>query len=101
MLYQAYQAHNDVLTPIRLMAEAARGFWTHPLPWIAEHPMLRGVAAACEMLSNSGISHDRPDFGIAETRVGGRAVAVEEQDEVSHPFCTLLHFAKLDCPVEQ
>jgi poly(3-hydroxybutyrate) depolymerase len=101
MLYQAYQAQNDVLTPIRLMAEAARGFWSQPWPLIGDHPMMRGAAAACEMLSRSGIRHERPDFGLAETRVGDRVVAVEEQALIRHPFCTLLHFAKQDCDVEQ
>src|SRR5277367_3408065 len=101
MLYQAYQAQNDVLTPIRLMAEAARGFWSQPWPLIGDHPLMRGAAAACEMLSRSGISHQRPAFGITEARVGKRVFAVAEEALVSHPFCTLLHFAKQDCPIEQ
>jgi poly(3-hydroxybutyrate) depolymerase len=101
MLYQAYQAHNDVLTPIRLMAEAARGFWNHPLPWIAEHPVMRSVAAACEMLSQSGVRHERPEFGITQTWIDGQAVAVVEEEVLSHPFCSLLHFAKPDCRIEQ
>lgn len=101
MLYQAYQAHDDVLTPIRLMAQAARGFWSQPWPLIGDHPFMRGAAAACEMLSRSGISHQRPDFGIAETRVEGKTFAVEERLVMHHPFCTLLHFAKEDCRVEQ
>lgn len=101
MLYQAYQAHDDVLTPIRLMAQAARGFWSQPWPLIGDHPFMRGAAAACEMLSRSGISHQRPDFGIVETRVQGKTVAIEERVAMRHPFCTLLHFAKEDCRVEQ
>jgi poly(3-hydroxybutyrate) depolymerase len=101
MLYQAYQAQNDVLTPIRLMAEAARGFWSQPWPWIGDHPLMRSAAAACEMLSRSGISHQRPEFGITEARVGNRTFVVTEKAVVSHPFCTLLHFAKEDCQVEQ
>jgi poly(3-hydroxybutyrate) depolymerase len=83
------------------MAEAARGFWSQPWPLIGDHPLMRGAAAACEMLSRSGMSHQRPDFGIAETRVDGRVVAVTEEAVIRHPFCTLLHFAKQDCPVEQ
>src|SRR5271165_4691385 len=101
MLYQAYQAQNDVLMPIRLMAEAARGFWLHPWPLVGDHPLMRSAAAACEMLSRSGIRHQRPDFGITETIVAGRKVAVIEDEVVEHPFCTLLHFAKPDCAVEQ
>ena len=94
MLYQAYQANDDVLAPIRLMAEATRGLLTQPWPFISDNPFVRSIAAACEMVSRSGIRHQRPDFGIAETIVDGRTVAVTEQPVVRHPFCTLLHFAK-------
>ncbi|HEY0522879.1 MAG TPA: polyhydroxyalkanoate depolymerase [Stellaceae bacterium] len=100
MLYQAYQAHSDVLTPIRLMAHAARGFLTQPWPLIGDHPVVRGAAAACELVSRAGMSHSRPDFGIAETRVGDRLARITEEAVARHPFCTLLHFAK-DIPVEQ
>src|SRR5882672_1999888 len=94
MLYQAYQANDDVLAPIRLMAEATRGLLTQPWPFISDNPFVRSIAAACEMVSRSGISHQRPDFGITETIVGGRTVAVREEVVARHPFCTLLHFAK-------
>jgi poly(3-hydroxybutyrate) depolymerase len=94
MLYQAYQANDDVLAPIRLMAEATRGLLTQPWPFISDNPFVRSIAAACEMVSRSGIRHQRPDFGIAETIVDGRTVAVTEQPVVRHPFCTLRHFAK-------
>jgi poly(3-hydroxybutyrate) depolymerase len=93
MLYQAYQANDDVLAPIRLLAEATRGFLSQPWPF-GDNPFLRGAAAACEMVSRSGIRHQRPEFGIAEVLVGGKAVAVKEEAVISHPFCTLLHFAK-------
>jgi poly(3-hydroxybutyrate) depolymerase len=83
------------------MAEAARGFWNHPWPWIAEHPLMRSAAAACEMLSRSGVRHERPEFGLAQTWIDGEAVAVVEEAALAHPFCQLLHFAKPDCRVEQ
>ena len=46
------------------------------------------------MVSRSGIRHQRPAFGITETVIGGRAVAIREEAVISDPFCTLLHFAK-------
>ncbi|MBV8652373.1 MAG: polyhydroxyalkanoate depolymerase, partial [Alphaproteobacteria bacterium] len=90
-----------MLTPIRLLAEAARGFWSQPWPLIGDHPLMRGAAAACEILSRSGARHQRPEFGIASVRVAGQDFAVREEAARSHPFCTLLHFAKVDYPVEQ
>jgi poly(3-hydroxybutyrate) depolymerase len=94
MLYEAYQVHSDILTPVRLAAEAARGFWSHPWPVVGDHPVLRGAAATCEFLSRAGMSHQRPDFGITETSCSDRPVAVREKPVYRHPFCTLLHFEK-------
>jgi poly(3-hydroxybutyrate) depolymerase len=94
MLYDTYQAHNDVLAPIRPLAEFCRGVLTQPWPLIKDAPFVRGTAAAMELLSNAGMSHGRPDFGIRSIMVGGEEVAVTEEIVASHPFCRLLHFRK-------
>jgi poly(3-hydroxybutyrate) depolymerase len=97
MLYQAYLAQNDVMTPLRLMAKASSGFLNS---WFGDNPLLRSAAAAFEMVSRSGIRHERPDFRITEAVVDGRTVAVTEEVVVATPFCSLLHFAK-DSTVQQ
>jgi poly(3-hydroxybutyrate) depolymerase len=94
MLYDAYQAHNDVLGPIRLVAEAYRGLLNQPWPLVRDMPFMRGAAAAMELLANAGVSHHRPHFGIRTTAVAGEEVAVTEEVVASHPFCDLLHFRK-------
>jgi poly(3-hydroxybutyrate) depolymerase len=94
MLYDAYQAQNDIFGPIRLMAETARG-WLD-LPWlpIGNMPCVRSAAAAMELLSHSGLSHERPDFRISSVTIAGKEIAVSEEVVASHPFCNLLHFRK-------
>jgi poly(3-hydroxybutyrate) depolymerase len=94
MLYMAYQAHCDVLAPVRLMAQAAGGILRQPWPLFSDHFLVRSAAAACELVSRAGISHQRPDFNIATTVVNGREVAVAEEAVLRHPFCTLVHFKK-------
>jgi poly(3-hydroxybutyrate) depolymerase len=94
MLYDTYQVHNDVLAPIRLMAEFFRGVLSQPWPLIGDAPFVRSAAAAMELLSNAGMSHERPDFGIRSATVDGEEVAVTEEVVASHPFCNLLHFRK-------
>jgi poly(3-hydroxybutyrate) depolymerase len=94
MLYDAYQLHNDLLGPLRLIAEALRGFFDHPWPLVGNGPAMRSAAAAMELLSNAGMSHGRPDFGIRSATVSGAEVAVSEQVVLSTPFCNLLHFRK-------
>src|SRR5437763_3791382 len=94
MLYDTYQVHSDVFAPIRLMAEFFRGVLTQPWPLIENAPLVRSTAAVMELLSNAGMSHDRPDFGICKVAVDGEEVGVTEEVVASHPFCRLLHFRK-------
>lgn len=100
MLYAAYQAHADALAPMRLMAEAARGWLAQPWPVLGGHPIVRSLAAVCELLSRAGMSHHPPAFNLRETLVAGRPVAVREETVRRHPFCALLRFRK-DIAVEQ
>src|SRR5713101_4987815 len=94
MLYDAYQAHSDVFGPIRLMAGAFRGWLDQPWPLLGDVPFVRGAAAAMELLSHAGMSHDRPDFSIRSVTLDGAEVAVTEEVVASDPFCNLLHFRK-------
>jgi poly(3-hydroxybutyrate) depolymerase len=100
MLYEAYQAHSDVVAPVRWLAHAFQGLLTQPWPVLGHHPVMRSAAAACEMVARAGMWHERPDFGIRATMVGNRAVPVTEVPVLRHPFCTLLRFHK-DIDVEQ
>jgi poly(3-hydroxybutyrate) depolymerase len=100
MLYQAYQAQTDAFAPFRMLAQASQEFLNHPLHAFRNHPVARHAAAAMELVSRIGVSHARPDFGITETRLGNRTVAVAEVPVVETPFCTLLHFQK-DATVTQ
>ncbi len=94
MLYDAYQAQNDIFGPIRLMAGTASEWLGHSWPPIADMPFVRGAAAAMELLSHAGLSHERPDFRIHAVTIDGRKVPVKEEVVASHPFCNLLHFRK-------
>lgn len=94
MLYYAYQAQSDALSQIRAVAETMRGWLGQSQPLFGASPLYRGTAAAMEMLSHAGISHERPDFAIRSVRIGGAEVAVREEVVASHPFCKLLHFRK-------
>jgi poly(3-hydroxybutyrate) depolymerase len=94
MLYEAYQAQADILTPVRLVAEAFRGFFDQPWPLVGNAPLVRTAAAAMELLSNAGMSHHRPEFGIRTVTIEGKEVPISEEILTSDPFCKLLHFRK-------
>jgi polyhydroxyalkanoate depolymerase len=100
MLYQAYQAHSDLMGPVRALAGAAAHAIGHPAAMMPAHGAARNLTAAYELISRAGLSHKRPAFGIDRVMVGNREVAVREQAAKVTPFGTLLHFKK-DIEAEQ
>jgi poly(3-hydroxybutyrate) depolymerase len=92
MLYLAYQAHADIMVPVRAwasMAMAAAG-----QPFLADNPVVRNLSAVYELIARAGLSHTRPAFGIASVEVGNREVEVREEAAHATPFGTLVHFKK-------
>ena len=94
MIYKIYQAQADLMYPARQSARfgasLARamdvGEFT-PVP-------LRQFGAACSLLADSGLTHQRPDYGFSSTRMGNDVVGVTEESRLETPFGTLLRFRK-------
>jgi poly(3-hydroxybutyrate) depolymerase len=93
MLYQAYQAHCDIMGPVRLLADMAIKA-VGPLNGAAHHSALRNLTAAYELIARAGLTHTRPPFDITSVTVGNREVAVREEAALVTPFATLLRFRK-------
>jgi len=92
MLYQAYQAHSDIMMPVRTWAGmAVQAFG--PLNGFSP-PVIKNLTAAYELIARAGLTHARPPFGIETTLVGNEEVAVAEEAVHATPFGTLLHFKK-------
>jgi poly(3-hydroxybutyrate) depolymerase len=100
VIYQAYQTLVDMMLPLQLAAEATARQLPSPWPGMPDPGPLRYIAAGCEVLTRSRLTHHRPAFGIDRITVGGRSVAIREEAVKTMPFCTLLHFAK-DVPAAQ
>jgi poly(3-hydroxybutyrate) depolymerase len=99
MLYQAYQAHSDIMVPVRTWAGTALRAIGLPLAGGLDNAVLRNLTAAYELIARAGLTHARPAFGIDRVTVGNREVAVHEQAALTTPFGTLLHFKKdIDTP---
>ncbi|HEY2185309.1 MAG TPA: polyhydroxyalkanoate depolymerase [Xanthobacteraceae bacterium] len=94
MLYLAYQAHTDVMGPVRAWADRALQAIGMRPAGIAGHVVLRNLTAAYELIARAGLSHDRPAFGIDRVTLGNGEVAVRERAVLTTPFGTLLHFRK-------
>ena len=94
MLYESYQAQEDVLAPWRSLAVAG-GEMLRTLPdSLLDWPFTRTVLAGAEIAPLTALGHTRLPFGIESVQVDGRQVAVHEEAITGSPFGTLLRFAK-------
>jgi len=94
MLYQAYQAHCDMMEPVRVLAGVLAQAAGCPFPGLPDHPVLRNLTAAYELIARAGLTHQRPLFDVTSVMVGNREVAVSEEAVHVTPFATLLRFRK-------
>ncbi|MCC5812740.1 MAG: polyhydroxyalkanoate depolymerase [Ectothiorhodospiraceae bacterium] len=100
MLYQAYQAHVDMMWSSRTFAKLALPAFNLPLFSDIAYGPMRKLAAAYEVFALAEVTHHRPEFGIGSIKVGRKEVAVTEEAVHATPFGTLLHFRK-DSSVQQ
>jgi poly(3-hydroxybutyrate) depolymerase len=94
MLYQAYQAHADIMVPVRALAALAVSNMGSSLNGFADTAVIRNLTAAYELIARAGLTHHRPPFDITKVTVGNREVEVREEQALVTPFGTLLHFKK-------
>jgi len=94
MLYQAYQAHSDIMVPVRALANMAASSVGARLNGSLRPSPLSNLTAAYELIARAGLTHARPPYGIDSVMVGNREVAVSEVAADRTPFGTLLHFKK-------
>ncbi len=91
MLYQAYQAQSDLMSPMRLLAQQTSSmFW----PNNGDGSFMRKFIAASEVFSLMRLTHSRPAYKLDLIEIDGKQVPVEEEVTYSTPFGTLLHFKK-------
>ncbi len=94
MLYQAYQAHADLMAPWRAFAGLAATSLGDRLNGAARPTVLSNLTAVYELIARAGLTHERPSYGIDSVAVGNAQVAVTEEAADVTAFGTLLHFKK-------
>lgn len=94
MMYQAYQAHTDLMAPVKAFARLAREILKVPYPGFSDNVLVRNLSAAYEMIDRAGLTHTRPPFDLKNILVGNEEASIVEEDALVTPFGTLLHFRK-------
>jgi polyhydroxyalkanoate depolymerase len=94
MLYQLYQAHDLLLSPLRA-ASGITASWIELAP-----PALRlsvpfsRMSAAGQALAGARLTHSRPDYGIDDILLDGETVPVEQSVADATPFGSLVRFRR-------
>lgn len=94
MFYQLYELNHAAMAPFRAAADMMRFANSNPLNPFSQTPLGRTIAASLEMFERTTRRYGKPEFGLHETTIGDRKVAVREETVWSRPFCNLLHFAR-------
>src|SRR4051812_310665 len=100
MIYAAYQAAHDLLTPVRAMAgmtaQSLRRMHPGQLFWGA-----LPFAAACEMMETAALTHTHPDWSLDSVVLAdGRELPVVQETVLDTPFATLVRFRKEGAPAQ-
>jgi len=94
MLYQAYQAHADIMVPVRHFAGIVARSVGERLNGSVRPTVLSNLTAAYELIARAGLTHERPPYGVDGVTIEGRDVGITEHAADVTPFGTLLHFRK-------
>jgi len=98
MLYDAYQAQQDMFAPMRAGADLVKAAFSDTVLGPTANYFFRSIAAAAEIVSRSHLIHDRPPYGIETVVSEGKPVAVHEEVALEMPFGNLVHFRKEGTP---
>jgi len=93
-MYDAYQARQDFLAPLRIFSDFAATALREPMagPWA--NMVARSMGGAAELLSRVRLTHDRPAYDVGSVTVAGAEARISEVVVLATPFGSLLHFRK-------
>ena len=96
MLYDAYEVQRSFLAGASKLAGLGAGWLNNPAnPW-GYSSMGPLVSASLEVFAHAAAPRGKPEFGIVETKVGRKTVAVDEDIVLRKPFGQLKYFRKVD-----
>lgn len=95
MLYDAYEVQRSFLAGASKLAGLGAGWLNNPSnPW-GYSSMGPLVAASLEVFAHAAAPRGKPEFGICETKIGRKNVAVDEDIVLRKPFGQLKYFRKV------
>lgn len=90
----AYELAHAFITPLRVWSTATRATLENPWSPLSLNPFSKSTAAALNVFEELTKRYGKPEFGIANTLIGGQVVPVRERVVWQKPFCNLLNFVR-------
>ena len=94
MLYDAYEVQRSWLAGASRAASMGAGWLNNPANPLSYGSMGPIVAASLDVFAHASASRGKPEFGLTETKVGKKIVAIHEEVVLRKPFGQLKHFRK-------
>ncbi|HEX7758646.1 MAG TPA: polyhydroxyalkanoate depolymerase [Caulobacteraceae bacterium] len=94
MLYAAHEAAYYSATPLRLVSQVARDFWSSPFNPAAASRLGRTFYAAADLTTNLTRRYAKPAWGIETVKVNGCAVRVHMETVWRSPWVKLRRFSR-------
>jgi poly(3-hydroxybutyrate) depolymerase len=92
MLYELYDAQRAALAGASAWSSAVSSWMGNAFPAATVTTAQQTVASALDVFAHATRPYGKPVFGLSETVVGNRSVAVTEDIAERTPFGNLLHF---------
>ena len=94
MIYHHYELQRLALAPMRVAAGSALSLLDLPENPLRDTAAGRFTAAMLDSFEHMTRRFGKPRFGLNETMVDGKTVAVIEESVVDLPWCSLKHFRR-------
>jgi poly(3-hydroxybutyrate) depolymerase len=92
--YQMYETAHLALSPARFLSDLTRLYFTNPMNPMTHTALGNNLATSAELFERLARPYARPAFGLTQTMVRGKEVAIHERVVRKWPFCELVHFQR-------
>ncbi len=94
MLYDGYEMQRNLLAGASAFANMSAEWLQNPINPFSYNSLAPVLASGLEVFAHASAPRGKPDFGLTETVVDGKRVAVREQIVLRKPFGQLKRFVR-------
>ena len=93
-LYYLHEMQRFWVSPLRAFANANRRVHSNPMSPLSHTSFGKSLLASSELVERLTRNYTKPEFGITETEINGKKVAVRDKVVHTRSFCQLRYFER-------